>query len=50
MINMYVNFNSVDSFYTTIYMTNFILNEILYDFNNATMCPIGMYINYMMTL
>ena len=29
-------------------MTSFILNEILYDFDDATTWPIGMCINYMM--
>ena len=46
-INTYTDFKSVDSFYT-IYMISFIFNEILYNFNNAIMWPIGMYINYMM--
>ena len=47
---MYIDFKSVNSFYTMIYiyMTSFILNKILCDFNDATTCPIGMYINDMM--
>ena len=45
---MYIDFKFVDSFYTMIYMINFIPNEILYDSDDATMWPIGMCINYMM--
>ena len=40
---LYIDFKSVDSLYTMIYMINFISNEILYDFDEAIMWPIGMY-------
>ena len=49
-INMYIDFKSVDIFYIMIYMINFIPNEILYDFDDATTWPIRISINYMMTL